>query len=546
MSNFCDIFYQAYQNDDIDIFKQLLDKASAEGFYADTYIRLQDGFQDNLIIRLLVEAINFGDISEERLSKFMSFMETALLHRQRQDITILGQDGLWYIINAHFQNINVKCRIIQLMIDQGEDVRTMFASPSYFHGIYESEVINILIKNAGEDFSNRMKDPEFQTHTIESILCYNIPDPFFVEEHNLGTRFNNVLKSLELMLQQTDEFRSDGILLTLSSLKRDCILDFRSIPTETIPDLPDKMNKYLPLFDEFSLKALDLFLEHGADINYTDPYGNNAVTVCTCLALLKRYKELGLDITHANNKSETLLNAVINDRKSTKTIYTMYCPDSIEILDEYLNCNGPINTPSQSTALFTAADLNDTEVLKKLVSAGADTNIRDKDGKTAVFKCFHNDISVSNPDAVNIFAEAGTDFSITDNHGCNVIHYWAKALSYSFLRSDSKDIEQELRTLEVLVNAGADVNALDDSGKTPAAELLEFFHGQSHLTSEIMPYLHGMIDLGADFNIKNPITGESAMDMVPFKKYKKLLNRYAQHRQRLNSAMESDLEEYER
>lgn len=546
MSNFCDIFYQAYQNDDIDTFKQLLEEASAEGFYADTYIRLQDGFQDNLIIRLLVEAINFGDISKERLSKFMSFMETALLHRQRQDITILGQDGLWYIINAHFQNINVKCRIIQLMIDQGEDVRTMFASPSYFHGIYESEVINILIKNAGEDFSNRMKDPEFQTHTIESILYYNIPDPFFVEEHNLGTRFNNVLKSLELMLQQTDEFRSDGILLTLSSLKRDCMLDFRSIPTETIPDLPDKMNKYLPLFDEFSLKALDLFLEHGADINYTDPYGNNAVTVCTCLALLKRYKELGLDITHANNKSETLLNAVINDRKSTKTIYTMYCPDSIEILDEYLNCNGPINTPSQSTALFTAANLNDTEVLKRLVSAGADTNIRDKDGKTAVFKCFHNDISVSNPDAVNIFAEAGTDFSITDNHGCNVIHYWAKALSHSFLKSDSKDIEQELRTLEVLVNAGADINALDDSGKTPAAKLLEVLYGQSHLTSEIIPYLHGMINLGADFNIKNPRTGESAMDMVPFKKYKKLLNRYAEHRQRLNSAMGSDLEEYER
>lgn len=544
---------KTYSAGDIKQFNQSLDQAAAQEFFLDTSA-IDRGFTKNFLLELLIKGTEIQeDASEEVVATYLKCFDLVLHKiRSKSPIDLLNVDeykGLAAVSKTTFSNVEIKCMILKLLIKHGAKVNPDSMSPRSstipLFCTRESKVIETLLKNGADPnvVANSSNCPDYGISIIESILLNNIPDPYQTKERDIEKSFTDALKSLKILLKygaspnagvSLSGKKLHSSLMTLSSLKRRML--FSKSPDWEI------------LFDDFALKALDLLLKAGADINYKDMMGDDVVTVCSCAALLKKYAELGLDITRRNNKDETLLNTIISDRARFE-IYNDTCSDTLTMLDEYLDCKGPVNIPSfpdDETAIFVAVRNEDKEVIQKLAAAGADLNFRNRYGDYAASGCFYKNPFAADPELMRLLIEAGMDLTVTDSRGRNMLHRWALKIGTSYMHNNENLKEKNLRVLEILVNAGADINAKNDFGKTPATTLLERVSPKNF--SLVMPYLFRMIDMGMDLYLpkSNRRFDKSALDLVPYKKYKKLLIDYAEHTHNIQTTIESGIEEFER
>jgi ankyrin repeat protein len=121
------------------------------------------------------------------------------------------------------------------------------------------------------------------------------------------------------------------------------------------------------------------------------------------------------------------------------------------------------------TALMEAAGKGNIPEVRALLEAGADPNIRDNKGRTALMNAWK--------EAAILLLEAGADPNIKDNDGETAIYH---------SRFGSRD------ELELLVNAGADINAADNRGYTPLLSVLRY-NSRNDWT-----YVQNLLSLGAD------------------------------------------------
>ena len=130
-----------------------------------------------------------------------------------------------------------------------------------------------------------------------------------------------------------------------------------------------------------------------------------------------------------------------------------------------------------TTLLHIAAYNPEVEVLKYLISQGADVNAKDNDGETPL----HHTVFNSNIEVLKYLVSQGVDVNAKNNNGRTPLH-----LAANF----SRDPE----VLKYLVSQGADINAKDNDGETPV-----------HCTAynrdvEVLKYL---ISQGADVNAQD-------------------------------------------
>lgn len=230
--------------------------------------------------------------------------------------------------------------------------------------------------------------------------------------------------------------------------------------------------------EKVTTKRIEKLLNAGADINGTDNHGYsvliNAIDVAEAKPeIVKFLINAGADVNVQGKFGYTAL-----------ILATMHCchPD---IINSLINAGANLNVQDEEglTALMMAANsmafrsrenpdepLTPTskeyaKIVNALLKAGADINIRDKEGKTALLHAAWTDADGStggnalNPDVIKILAEKGADVNAQDNDGMTAMMYAA----------DSRWLDKKedvFEAVKILIDAGADVNLTDNWGRT--------------------------------------------------------------------------------
>ena len=120
--------------------------------------------------------------------------------------------------------------------------------------------------------------------------------------------------------------------------------------------------------------------------------------------------------------------------------------------------SGKIDTVTEKiedggTQFFAVGDRNDwdkTELVKALINAGANVDVRDEHGNTLLHEIVFYPFD---SECAKILIDAGVDINAKNNSGRTALH---SAASHGHPKQVS-----------MLINAGADVNARNNDGKTP-------------------------------------------------------------------------------
>lgn len=198
-----------------------------------------------------------------------------------------------------------------------------------------------------------------------------------------------------------------------------------------------------------SLKAARILLELGADVNVRSE--KNGDTPLHYAAYLRRSPEIlqalidaGADVNAENNYGgtppEASLRFPVENREDDKEI--------IDILKTLITAGAKCSSNWDllySSALFQ----HRLEITRFLITAGADVNIRNKNGTTLL----HCAVRESKPDTARLLIDAGADVNATDEHSDTPL------LIAKRKASNLKDTPWEQQAVEIvrmLTDAGAD------------------------------------------------------------------------------------------
>lgn len=208
----------------------------------------------------------------------------------------------------------------------------------------------------------------------------------------------------------------------------------------------------------------------------------------------------------------------LNQRLTTK--FGEHRPEPVELLKMLVDAGADINSVNQygRTAAFNAKN---PSLLQKMIDMGLDVNIRDKLGRTALFSVL---FSTKNEEILEVLLKAGANLNEIDNDGHSAVTIainhgssrWLQTLIdhgadldnpsaifqlvrrqslpnyYGFGGPDENKTTKLM--LQMLVNAGVDLNVLDEEGWSPLALVCE--NNQSLLSP--------MIEHGANPNLHGP------------------------------------------
>ena len=316
---------------------------------------------------------------------------------------------------------NLKCKIMQLIIDSGADVNLTDKNGktalcySVFH-----ETSKILIEN-GADLSIRDKDGNTALMNTSSSSW----------------------KHIQLLIQ-------NGIDVNVQN-----------------------KSGYSFIMDAvryFELEKVEYLVDNGADVFSVTKSGINVLMFSSKPEITEYLINLGLNVNSADNVRRTPLHHVILRSKDK---------DIVEVLLKY---NADINARDwqKKTPLITSVRSGNTEITRLLLEKGAeynteemfirfararkldkdfgnfllkqnvDINLKDKDGKTALI----HSVSRGRYKITRFLLENGAFVNTQDNNGKSAIFYAVGFPSHK-------------KSLELLLSFGADVNVKDKSNKTP-------------------------------------------------------------------------------
>lgn len=142
----------------------------------------------------------------------------------------------------------------------------------------------------------------------------------------------------------------------------------------------------------------------------------------------------------------------------------------------------------KSLELSEAAFVCDFVRVRTLLAEGANPEVRDEDGRTALFQAvLGNSVGV-----LGLLLEAGADIDAVDNDGWSALHFAAQEHLGDMAR--------------ILVGRGANVNLQDRDGATPLWRAVQASRGRTELVDILR-------DAGAKDDIPNA-TGESPAELA--------------------------------
>ena len=229
------------------------------------------------------------------------------------------------------------------------------------------------------------------------------------------------------------------------------------------------------------LKTAKLLLDSGADINAKDEQGYNAL-------FLNDY-EIAKFLISKGIKTD--------DKRLPEYALTNF--NLLQALDES-GINIPVSTKQAEKGLLSAAQSGNTRAVKFFLSKGADVNCRystkdesDFNGKTALIinalagydKVSYDENNMVSPETAEILIKAGADLNVKDKYGKTALHYAAGGQHYFVWigptpmgnRRDraqgfhgdpaAPPAQNHAAIAKVLIDAGAALNEKDNEGNTP-------------------------------------------------------------------------------
>lgn len=158
-----------------------------------------------------------------------------------------------------------------------------------------------------------------------------------------------------------------------------------------------------------------------------------------------------------------------------------------KLIDQGLGVNSVLE--DGLTPLMWATNVRRAEVVRFLLKHKANPNARTKDGKTALMFAAQSFAD----DAAFALVQGGADPKLIDNKGNTALHYCVNWAQYDMIIIGRQDACAVLA--EVLINAGADVDAEDKQGRTPLIWAAAYDHE---------PSVRMLIAMGANKEFKDP------------------------------------------
>lgn len=225
------------------------------------------------------------------------------------------------------------------------------------------------------------------------------------------------------------------------------------LEAEGVADISSHPQGQYALFDARFPNQVDLFVKYGADVN------SNAIEHSTpllnCFSYLHCYLESVTILVHAGANIEST-----DDEGNTALLLACEI-EMVEIVRFLLEAGADISHVNNNgnTCLMKASRKDFREgMLKLLLESGSDIEARDVNGNTALFYAALN----GSFDSILTLLEAGANIHLVDNvKSTPLILHW---------RLRSKPCK---KITELLVKAGCDINARDNSGKTALCYCVE-------------------------------------------------------------------------
>jgi ankyrin repeat protein len=260
----------------------------------------------------------------------------------------------------------------------------------------------------------------------------------------------------------------------------------------------EDVDMYTPLMQARSLECVEILLAAGASVDRADQVGTEVVHHHSDPEILGRLQNAGAPLNPAQPSSRTALHRAAENGDVPLARY---------LLEQGADVNGA--TLWGLTPLMSAAEHGRVDVMQLLLSAGSDFEAVDTSGRTALFYA-------AAPEGFTAF-ELMQEF---DGHEWSALPdgldpELAETMRETLESVKSSGIEMEtpdfgyrpsdgVAAIEILVDAGACVEARDEAGSTPL--LLAARCGRP-------PRVAALLHLGADVDARDN-EGKSAVDQV--------------------------------
>ena len=213
--------------------------------------------------------------------------------------------------------------------------------------------------------------------------------------------------------------------------------------------------------------AVALLLAHGADVSKKDSYGNTVLHRIRDMfsppmhemhegdlaRTIKVLVDAGADVNAKNTRGETPLVKMCGDG-SVEAVRVLLAQGANPAEQSNL-------TRSQHSALHASAGNGHLAVMRLLIEAGVDIDIESPHGTTPLLLAARE----ARLDAVAFLLAHGADVSQKDSDGNTVLHLMHNV---EYLPNYQGDL---VKTIKILVDAGADVNAKSTDGLTPLIDM---------------------------------------------------------------------------
>eukprot|EP00501_MAST-03F_sp_TOSAG23-6_P002258 GSMAST32.ASY1.ANO1.2358.1 assembled CDS len=209
-----------------------------------------------------------------------------------------------------------------------------------------------------------------------------------------------------------------------------------------------------------SIEVINVLLENGADVNYSDHYGSTALLYAcenACEEVVKVLIASGADVHHSDNQGRTsLVLATING--------------STDVVQLLIDSGADVND-----ALIKAVCYGRLEIVQKVIAAGADVNKADSMGFTPLYYASQNGHEGIVEELIS--SDAGVDLA-ADERGLTPLY--------------TASIKAHEKIVERLLAAGADVEKATKEGATPL--YIASYHGHAEVVAQL-------IAAGANVNV---------------------------------------------
>lgn len=265
--------------------------------------------------------------------------------------------------------------------------------------------------------------------------------------------------------------------------------------------------------DSSSTRGTQLLLALGANPNLADENGNTALFYAMRQGATDIAESLitaGGDKNHRNNDGDTLLHAAVS---------ADYEYAALHLLDQGFDANAANN--DGITPLMRAASMSDNpEILRTLITHGANVNQADKDGWTPIIYA----LSGSNSELVDTLIAAGADLTKQTNDGVAPLHVAAQGGHIAIVtrildegagvnQASNDGLTPLMRAalsgndnsemIRLLLARGADINQRDATGDTAL--------NKAAMGSQVNN-IRALLDAGAEVNGRNSVGGTALLN----------------------------------